>query len=620
MISYLSHKYGDSKPHDQIVAIAASECGVSRKNDIGLDAGIRAALHLSYYKEKYPHLSLHENLEKAYHKIMMRDLMVEDMLEHGQEQPLDEIFLQMARDFERVNDTFDELLVWVQNNIETDDPKSVAFAIMNSRKKKGKETSKETSKEEKEKSWFDEWQEIAGELEKRRKARAEPTSKEKVLQKVKQLKIKEGSPKKEILAKVKKIKIGDLTEDAAPKTASYRAPRAGTPAAMAGGARRTTVGQALKGQGVPLTVSGPESVTLPFKILNTETGELVEGEIVENLDKGTAQMQPVSSSNVRSVGQAQNELVVAFHSTGEGRFYRFKFSTPEMASEARNALLDSSSPGRWIWHNIRGHQAGEAVTPSKIGPAITSGKPTIGGTSASLVNYRITPVGPSRVKGYKEAYEKLQRQTSNPSTNPNTGARIEGLLGARKGFRELGKRIKQDHACDFTMEGLLTRSGEFDYRAEGQGIKIKTPENLKWISENTDHVPVFGKRERGSHQESEFSLIGFAHNFKYIPVGEVDDYAHIYGETELFKDIKDLSDLDDPRDLPVSFGFDDIGEGGIQNIIRLHHLAVSLNKVERDRCSTMNGSSCTISPKKRQDMTPNLVIKPLPKIMVSLKK
>lgn len=738
MISWLSEKYGGSKSHDQIVAIAASECNVSRKNDIGLDAGIRAALHLAHYKEKYPALSLHENLAKAYHKIMMIDDMIDDMLENGKEQPLDAIFLQLALDFEDtisvretknyirkrqfepseceagtyrtftlasgkkavgckvkgkfkvqsilekkdlvirvVHDNFDELVEWVRSNIKTDDPEGVAFAIIKSRKKKGKESKKEETREEKEKSWFDEWQEIAGELEKRRKARAEPTPKEKIQQKVKQLKIREGSPKKEILQKVRKevdketvsllnslfsgindpdeiiahserekykhniatrreisrithyhlSRLGaiipgrkDLTEDAAPKTASYRAPRAGTPAAMAGGARRTTVGQALKEQGVPLTVSGPEAVTLPFKILNTETGELVEGEMIENLDKGTAQMQPVSSSNVRSVGQAQNELVVAFHSTGEGRFYRFKFSNQEMASEARNALLDSSSPGRWIWHNIRGHQAGEAVTPSKIGPAITSGKPTIGGTSASLVNYRITPVGPSRVKGYKEAHEKLQRQTSNPSTNPNTGARIEGLLGARKGFRELGRKIRQDHACDFTMEGMLTRSGEFDYRAEGQGIKIKTPENLKWIAENTDHVPVFGKRERGSHQESEYSLIGFAHQFKYIPVGEVDDYAHIYGKTELFKDIKDLSDLEDPRELPVSFGFDDIGEGGVQKIIRLHHLAVSLNKIERDRCSTMDGPSCTISPVTQVDMRQKLEIKPLKTVVVSLKK
>jgi len=367
-----------------------------------------------------------------------------------------------------------------------------------------------------------------------------------------------------------------------------------------------------------LSVEGPESVTLPFKIINTESGEIVEGEMTENLDKGTAQMQPVSSSNVRSVGQAQNELVVAFHSSGEGRFYRYKFANAEMATEARRALLETGSPGRWIWHNIRGHVAGEAVSSTKIGPAITSGKPTIGGTTASLVQYTTSKTAPSRVVGYKSAYEKLQRQTSNPTTDPSTGARIEGLLGARKGFRELGRKIRQDHVCDFTMSGLLTRSGEFDYRAEGQGIKIKTPENLKWIAKNTDHVPVFGKRERGAHKESEVSLIGFAHNFEYVPIGQVDDYAHIKGDVELFHDIKNLSDLDDPSDLPVSFGFDDMGDDMYQNIVRLHHLAVSLNRVEKDRCSTMNGTACTIS--RKTDMSPKIIIKPLPKIVVHLKK
>lgn len=813
MISYLSHKYPD-KPHDQIVAIGASECGVSRKNDIGLDAGIRAALHLAHYKEKYPTLSLHENLAKAYHKVMMVDDMVLDMLENGQEQPLDAIFLELAHDFEdtisvretknyirkrqfepseckagtyrtftlasgkkavgcKVNGKFkvQSILEKKKKDLTFDVrpleectsrgyTEEECFKFFNASKQKGikgkitytgegskslneegRSTLNEMIKElsllpkelrsgfkitiyktfdddlpadmRKDTRWLGFWNQSRNEmgfsadnLNSVSKAYARSSMLHEIGHRIhhtlsrwgkdyvhdQYLKFKnklELSPRfvdkyasknvseyfAEMFARANESKKGegsglyaephfieylrefkrqedftldiskenviyvrkqykgkiyfgykvitgklDLTEDAAPKTASYRAPRAGTPAAMAGGARRTTVGQALKEQGVPLTVSGPESITLPFKILNTETGELVEGEVIENLEQGTVQMQPVSSSNVRSVGQAQNELVVAFHSSGEGRFYRFKFSNQEMASEARNALLDSSSPGRWIWHNIRGHQAGEAVTPSKIGPAITSGKPTIGGTSASLVNYRITPVGPSRVKGYKEAYEKLQRQTSNPSTDPSTGARIEGLLGARKGFRELGRKIRQDHACDFTMEGMLTRSGEFDYRAEGQGIKIKTPENLKWIAENTDHVPVFGKRERGSHQESEYSLIGFAHQFTYIPVGEVDDYAHIYGKTELFKDIKDLSDLENPRELPVSFGFDDIGEGGVQKIIRLHHLAVSLNKIERDRCSTMNGPSCTISPISQVDMRQKLEIKPLKTVVVSLKK
>jgi hypothetical protein len=326
--------------------------------------------------------------------------------------------------------------------------------------------------------------------------------------------------------------------------------------------------------------------------MNRETGEILEGEVVKNLKQNLTQMTPVSSSNVTSAGVTNNELIVKFHTSPD--FYRYQFANNDVAQEAYQALMNTPSPGRWIWHNIRGHVAGEPVNKTKLGPAIHSGKPTIGGTTASLVKYKTSKTAPSRVVGYKAITEKLKRTTANPETDPSTGARLEGLLGARKGFREMGRKIRQD----FTMEGYMTRSGEFDYRAEGEGIKTKTPENLKWVAENTEHVPVFGKRTMGSHKESETSLIGFAHNFNYIPPGQIDEYAHIHGEAEMFYDIHDLSDLDDPNDLSVSFGFDDAGYGGVQEITKLHHLAVSLNNTEKDRCSTLGGPSCTIRIKQ----------------------
>ena len=104
MISYLSHKYGDEKPHDQIVAIAASECGVSRKNDYGLDIGIRAALQLAHYKEKYPHFQLKDNLMKTYHKIKKTNDFVAYLTEVGEEDSIDSIFFNLAQEFDFSND------------------------------------------------------------------------------------------------------------------------------------------------------------------------------------------------------------------------------------------------------------------------------------------------------------------------------------------------------------------------------------------------------------------------------------------------------------------------------------------------------------------------------------
>lgn len=935
MISYLSQKYDGKKSHDQIVAIAASECGISKKDYYGFDTGIRAALHLARYKEKYSHLSLKDNLLKAYQKVVVRNDFVDFIVNNGQEGTMADALFQIKEDFvnNRLEDlTEEEALSRFKANqekfrkrqkgewktikgskifIEEGQTVSEAFKkrsisnlykdINKKTKEKGNEHGYIIDGEGKSieikgtKAYIDPWEvrkiikdlegpiifihshpnsstfspdDIASFILSSKIRTMGVINKEGVIYELKKpdniekysidmitkakqrytnarrfrktedseenrdkainyfidkfkydLTYKRSSITKDITENfinnlpkktiIEKIKNKDLTEDgvlAKIKSAITKKP------IQSKSKQPIPPTQPKTGTPPISTVTGTPSVTKPYSMVNTETGAVITGEVTLGLPNDVDQMQPVSSSNVKSAGRAGSSLVVAFHGGNEGKFYRYNFATPEMASEAREALINSPSPGRWIWHNMRGHVKGERgadgkVESSKIGPSLERGVPTIGGTTASLVNYTISKTAPSRVPGYKEATEKLKRDEPNLSDDPSTGARIEGLLGARKGFRELGRKIRQDlivknitaesnlfentvevikntqhsfliddwdvvikdrvvefhgnevgaqvnrkdhqidisgdgiefaqlednweervhniirhelghiydgnlasefshengieksfkynkwwiegskyfdkekekyeqsenftdkfisqkrseffaelfgryfgtpksrskikdlkgftglmnklekirnigkgrgwhgdpegHSIaaklgrkirqdltsDYTMTGNLTRSGEFDYRAEGGGIKTKTPENLKWVAENTTHVPVFGKRDKGSHQESDYSLIGFAHNFDYIPPNEVDEYAHISGDVELFYNISDLSDLEDPSNLPVSFGFDDIGEDYVQNISKLHHLAVSLNRVEKDRCSTMEGTPCTISPK-----------------------
>ncbi|GAH12109.1 unnamed protein product, partial [marine sediment metagenome] len=58
----------------------------------------------------------------------------------------------------------------------------------------------------------------------------------------------------------------------------------------------------------------------------------------------------------------------------------------------------------------------------------------------------------------------------------------------------------------------------------------------------------------------------------------------------------ELSDLksEDLKNLPVSASYDDVGVGNIQKVGKIHHIAVSLNKNEQDRCSQM-GTACNVS-------------------------
>ncbi len=138
--------------------------------------------------------------------------------------------------------------------------------------------------------------------------------------------------------------------------------------------------------------------------------------------------------------------------------------------------------------------------------------------------------------------------------------------------------------------GRVTRGGPFLYP---DGWKVKDYKQMKPEFQKTDHLPIFGSQTYGSHAEDKKTthLIGFATNWEYDDLNE-----DIFGYQYFFDDVKKLSNLKNPIELPVSIKFDDVGQGNRQVITGLHHLAVSLNKLEDDRCGLEGGKACTISP------------------------
>jgi len=246
-----------------------------------------------------------------------------------------------------------------------------------------------------------------------------------------------------------------------------------TPSALISGAKRTKIGQWLKktfGTNI-FEVEPPQTLTRPFTLVNTETGATITGEIVEHLKDEIIPLTPVSSSNVKGAGVFHSELLVQFHPSRliPQRTYRYRFETPEAAEEAYRSLTSSPSPGRWVWHNIRGHEAGAPITKTKIGPSLKPpglGIPTIGGTRASLVPYYISNRIPvPRVREFDKIVRAMKRNTSNPNPNPNINSRIEALLGARMGFRELGIRNFRSREAF----GLPIEAGDFEYECEYLG-------------------------------------------------------------------------------------------------------------------------------------------------------
>ena len=147
-----------------------------------------------------------------------------------------------------------------------------------------------------------------------------------------------------------------------------------------------------------------------------------------------------------------------------------------------------------------------------------------------------------------------------------------------------------------TMDGVITRSGQFKY---DDGIRIKDWDNLVEVFGKIEFLPVYGSVQPDSHKEKEERLIGFAHDFRPDHKTEL-----MYADVEFLDDIKNLSDLEDPKDLPVSIAFNDLTPvgAGTSNIAGVHHLAVSLNANEKDRCSSMGGHACIINTKTESDV------------------
>jgi hypothetical protein len=250
-----------------------------------------------------------------------------------------------------------------------------------------------------------------------------------------------------------------------------------------------------KKRGVETKVGPLEAIDVPFSIINTETGAIVKGFVNENLQNNVKELTPVSSSNVKGVGQFKNELLVQFIPSGltPQRTYRYEFGDIRAAEEAYRSLTTTGSPGRWVWQNIRGHTAGEKVTQSKLAPSIVppgKGLPTIGGTSASLVKYEVSNRVPvSRVQGFEGMVKKLERITPNPVSNPMTGSGVEQLLGTRRALREIGVsrtgKYSQLPKLDFTVE-YIGNIKDFDDRkgrwitVRGRHIFIKPGQKLQF--------------------------------------------------------------------------------------------------------------------------------------------
>ena len=174
---------------------------------------------------------------------------------------------------------------------------------------------------------------------------------------------------------------------------------------------------------------------------------------------------------------------------------------------------------------------------------------------------------------------------------------------------------------DSTLGGYVVRDGAFPYRDPNTGekvVKYKDWDNLKEAYGNIDKAIAYGSKYQDSHYESDSRMLGYWDNFKFVERGMPGIYAQegvpshdpnynkrmdidekhnrVWSRLNTNKDITELSDLkpEDLRNLPVSASYDDLGVGNKQKVGKIHHIAVSLNKNEQDRCSQM-GTACNVS-------------------------
>lgn len=169
-----------------------------------------------------------------------------------------------------------------------------------------------------------------------------------------------------------------------------------------------------------------------------------------------------------------------------------------------------------------------------------------------------------------------------------------------KAYLKVGKNLVPKETEDSSVYyGRITRAGPFKYE---DGIKYKKYDNIKEELQQLDHLPVFGSQVYGSHNEAlpTTKLVGFLTNWDLK-----DDTKDAFSDLYFFKDIKELSGLKNPEQLPISLKYGDMGQGQDQLIRGIHHAAISLNKLEDDRCGLDGlGESCNMSP-KQTDLTKN---------------
>ena len=370
----------------------------------------------------------------------------------------------------------------------------------------------------------------------------------------------------------------NLTSDVARRVGrpSRRGLRPGTPSARISGAKRTRVGQSLiktLGEGAfevepQIEVLGPDKFGVPQSLHNIETGQVIQAQVIENLMGTKKQLTPLSSSNVRAAGQFNNELLVQFHSKMGQNTYRYQFANPTEAEQAYQSLLNTGSPGRWIWQNIRGHTKGEAVGKTKLGPSLSppgQGLPTIGGTIKSLVDYRISKRTPgSRVANFDELLSQLKRSKSSPKTDPQTGSRVEKLLQTRKAFREKGSSAtaagrqraqlpKNDLIDDYPVQGHTREGGKVQVkshtRKEGDPEEILYKEILEEDKVNfTDEfqekvIQIIEMIKRGNTQSEELIYTDILEEDK---VNFTDEFQ--IKVKEFIKNVKDF--VQDVKDFP----------------------------------------------------------------------
>jgi hypothetical protein len=104
-------------------------------------------------------------------------------------------------------------------------------------------------------------------------------------------------------------------------------------------------------------------------------------------------MSAVSSSTVKGVGLNENKLLVEFHGEKGYSKYAYDLGDPAKAQATWSDMMQSTSKGGFVWDQLRGE---------KMGPAWGSGKPTEGGTYASLVPYEPYTRNPVGFMGAKD--------------------------------------------------------------------------------------------------------------------------------------------------------------------------------------------------------------------------